>query len=125
MRRRQNLVLFLPVIWLLSQAASCPPAHPDPQARAAQYATEAIQRLGELQDATIGLNKLTPPLVNDKDAIAIVRFTVGAIKTIRQTPYGWGPSVATAYAELRPLLNSHDRLRNYVPLIDVLLKGVQ
>lgn len=125
MRRRRNLVLFLPVVLLLSQAASCPPAHPDPQARAAQVATDAIQRLGELQDTVIALNKLSPPVVNDKDAILVVRFTVGSIKTIRQTPYGWGPSVATGYAEIRPLLVAHPRLSSYVPLIDVLLKGVQ
>lgn len=106
----------------LSLAASCPPKHPDPQARAAQVASEVLIRLGELQDTAIAANQ--QGALSDADAVRIVRFTVGSAKTIRQTPYGWGPSVLTAYQELKPFLLTLPKVAPFVQVFDLLFGGL-
>lgn len=123
MRHRRTTILFLPVVLLLSQAASCPPKHPDPQARAAQVGMEVLQRIGEMQDVAIAANQ--QQAMSDADSIRVVRFTTAAARTIRQTPYGWGPSVVQAYDEIRPWLLTHPRVAPFLPLLDVLLRGVR
>ena len=120
-RRRPLALALLPVLLVL--AAACPPKHPDPQAYAAQVALEALQRVGELQDVAIAANQAGQ--MSDADSIRIVKFTTAAARTIRQTPYGWGPSVLQAYDDIRPWLLTQPRVTSFVPLIDLVLKGLR
>lgn len=118
MRTRTHRLTLLPLALVLSLAATCPPAHPDPEARAAQIAQEVVMRLGELQSAAIAAN--AEGLLSDPDAVRVVRFTTASVRTVQQTPYGWGPSVTQAYSEIAPWLRQQPRLAPIVALIDIL-----
>lgn len=115
-------------LWLLVLAltftGACAPKHPDPQAQAAQVAREVIQRLGELQSAAMAANEATPQTLSDADAVTVVRFTTASIRTVQQTPYGWGPSVTQAYTEVKRAFGTHPKLAGIFALIDLILQGV-
>ena len=74
------------------------------------------------RDATIAANQQA--LLPDPAAITIVRFTTASVRSVQQTPYGWGPSVTTAYAEVKALYGTHPRLSAIFTLLDILLGGV-
>ena len=123
MTSRHRVLCLLPLLVVLSLGATCP-RHPDPEARAAQYADEFLIRVGELQAAAISANSATPPGLSDTDAIAVVRFTTAAAKTIQATPFGWVTSFRVAYAEVKARLGTNAALLPLFVVIDGLLDAL-
>ncbi|MEO8481080.1 MAG: hypothetical protein ABI634_02650 [Acidobacteriota bacterium] len=72
------------------------------QGQNAFRADVAVQRLGELQTVVIAANR--QGLLADATATRIVQFTVGSIKTLKETPDGWRATVSTGWASLKSVL---------------------
>jgi len=125
MRRcaRSRAASLVVVCFYLSLGASCP-VHPEADARAAQYASEVVLRLGDLQAAAITANTMTPKGLSDQDAILVVRFTVSASRTIKMAPYGWLPTVRAGYEEVKARSGTNPTLIAAFVTIDSLLDAI-
>jgi len=91
-------VIVAPVLMILG-AAACAPKHLSPAAQNAFSADQVVIRLGELQDTAIAANANGTLL--DKDAIAIVKFTVAGAKTAKTVPSGWRQTLRASWTELK------------------------
>lgn len=119
MRPRQAVPAVLIALTLIA-CASKANIH-TPEGRQAYYQVEALKRIEQLQTVVIDAN--ASGAVSDAVAIPLVRFAVGAAKTIREVPNGWLPVVAKGWAAVRPLIPPDvvTKLGVIIPAVDALL----
>jgi hypothetical protein len=122
---KANLIALL-AVFALTLAPACArhmPLNLTPQAQAAYKADQVAQRIGELQDTAIALNRATPQVLTDKDAVTVVTFTVSALKTIKAAPDGWQATVLAAYTQLKAALppNTRTSLATVFSTVDAVL----
>ena len=101
---------------------SCGPAYTDPETRAAAAALDAVRALTDLQNAAIAASETGG--LPSAQAVLVVKFTTAGIRTVQQTPYGWGPSVQAGWTEVKAQVGMHPSLRAHVPVIDALLAAL-
>lgn len=119
---RRRLVLGALVVALIGGELGCAPKYTDPQTQAAATAKHAVQLFSDLGFAT--MQAVDTGGMPADTGIVIVRFTQSAIRTVQQTPYGWGPSVAQGWTEIKTQVGAHPALAPYIPTIDALLRAL-
>lgn len=111
-RTARARVLVLAVTLVLSAACAGKAGYStDPHILNLQRADEAVVAVGTFQHAVIELNKVqtgTPPhaLVSDADTRIVVDAATDALTTLKQTPNGWRPTVATVVDRVENRLNA-------------------
>jgi hypothetical protein len=87
------------VVPFTTTACHAPVTITTPQGQVTYTANEVAKRVESLQATTIKAEegKLIPTDV----ARLIIKFTVSAAKTLKETPNGWGQTVAIAWAETK------------------------
>lgn len=108
---------------LASSACVHAPASIQTQAgRTAFTADQALQRVGEFQQAVIDGQQAGKIKVHD--AQVLVQWTVSIAQTLKATPSGWQATVTTGWASIRPGVLNVPALAPWVSTLDIVFASL-
>lgn len=108
-----KLLIPFVIFGALSSAACKPPASIQTEpGRQAWYASQALQRVSEVQNIAIQLNSTTPPTLSTNTTRIIVQMCVSSAKVLKEMPEGWAKVVLAAFNEAKAQIPTAELNKN-------------